>query len=360
MIHETPRIDRPLQAKLDRLDALRAELAHEVGSVGRWDGLLRREALIDAVTSSASIEGYTVERTQADGLMQRSAPPADDESQWAVACYARAMEHIAIYSDDPSFAWSDRVILDLHFDACVFQRDRRPGRWRTGPAYVARADGSIEYEAPPAKDVVPRMAEVVTWLASGDVDLHVAVRAAMAHLHVVSVHPFHDGNGRISRLVQSLVLARDGVLASSLGSIEPYLAAHTEAYYRQLQQAHGPIYDPTIDAYPWVDFCVDAHIAQASRRIELVADAGRRWNALEAYVSERGWPDRLVIALEGAATGLVDRRSYVEQSEVSTAAASLDFRRLVDAELIVPVGSGRSSAYRASPRLEALIRPSTT
>ena len=67
------------------------------------------------------------------------------------------------------------------------------------------------------------MDEVVEWLEHGDLDAHVAVRAAMAHLHVVSVHPFRDGNGRISRIVQSLVLARQGLLAPEFSSIEEYL-----------------------------------------------------------------------------------------------------------------------------------------
>lgn len=110
------------------------------------------------------------------------------------------------------FQWLDRV-LDLHFDACYFQRDRSPGHRRTGPIGVTDAGGRRLYEAPAAEDVVPLMSEVVEWLRSGDPETHVVVRAAMAHLHVVSVHPFHDGNGRISRIVQSLVLAREGVLS---------------------------------------------------------------------------------------------------------------------------------------------------
>ena len=62
------------------------------------------------------------------------------------------------------------------------------------------------------------MAEVVDWLEGGDVDVHAVVRAAMAHLHVVSVHPFREGNGRISRIVQSLVLAREGLVSPAFAS----------------------------------------------------------------------------------------------------------------------------------------------
>jgi Fic family protein len=57
------------------------------------------------------------------------------------------------------------------------------------------------YVGPPHDEVPGLMREVLDWLEQGDVDAHVAVRAAMAHLHLVSVHPFRDGNGRISRIL---------------------------------------------------------------------------------------------------------------------------------------------------------------
>ena len=82
----------------------------------------------------------------------------------------------------------------------------------------------------PAERVPSLMGEIMDWLEHGDLDAHLIVRAAMAHLHLVSVHPFGDGNGRISRIVQSLVLARGGPLAPEFVSIEEYLGSNTSAY----------------------------------------------------------------------------------------------------------------------------------
>ena len=138
-----------------------------------------------------------------------------DENRLAVASYARAMDHVGVMALDPTFEWADRVILDLHFDACYFQRDKSPGHWRTGPIGVTAPRRDARLPGPDAEEVVPLMREVVEWLRTSDPEEHVVVRAAMAHLHVVSVHPFRDGNGRISRIVQSLVLARDGLLSPS-------------------------------------------------------------------------------------------------------------------------------------------------
>ena len=53
------------------------------------------------------------------------------------------MDHVGTMAVDPEFRWLDRVILDLHFDACYFQRDKDPGLWRLGPIGVTGADGSL-------------------------------------------------------------------------------------------------------------------------------------------------------------------------------------------------------------------------
>lgn len=356
MIFQTPTIDRPLRDRLEKLARLRRQLGQEVGSPSRWMGALRREVRASSIGSSTSIEGFSVSPEEALALVNgREAPEHDDDRQ-AVACYARAMDHVGTMAIDPSFRWLDRVILDLHFDACGFQRDRDPGLWRTGSIGVTGADGSLEYRGPEAEEVEGLMAEVVEWLADGDLDVDVVVRAAMAHLHVTSVHPFRDGNGRISRIVQCLVLARDGLSSPEFFSIEEYLGAHTREYYEALRDTQGGSYRPERDASGWVEFCVEAHISQARRRLEQIERAAARWEHLENLVGERGWPERLVIALEQCLIGGTDRGRYREEADISPATASADFRRLVDAGLVVQRGRGRSVRYEASERLHQGIQ----
>jgi Fic family protein len=279
----------------------------------------------------------------------------EDESRLAVACYAHAVDHVGVMALDPGFRWVDRVILDLHFDACSFQRDKSPGVWRTGPIAVTGRDGRLVFEGLQAGDVPTLMAEVVEWLEHGDLEDHVCVRAAMAHLHTVSVHPFRDGNGRIARIVQSLVLAREGRLTPEFASIEEYLGAHAPAYYDVLQRVQGGRYQPERDASEWVAFCVQAHLDQARQRLKQIEEAGARWTFLERVVERRGWPDRLVIALEQSLIGGADRSSYGREADISSATASNDFRRLVDAGLVRARGRGRSTRYHASDDLREQV-----
>ncbi len=307
--------------------------------------------------SSVSIEGYTVPARAARAVVESAGGPDEsDESRSAVACYARAMDHVGVMALDPAFEWSNRVILDLHFDACYFQRDKSFGRWRTGPIGVTASDASVAYEAPAGNQVIPLMREVVRWLRSGGSGEHVVVRGAMAHLHVVSVHPFDDGNGRISRIVQSLVLTRDGILSPEFGSIEEYLGAHTSEYSAALQQVQGGRYQPDRDSSSWVRFCIDAHLVQARSRLDQIATAAARWGHLERIAVERGWPDRLVIAMEQSLIGRTDRSTYESEADVSPATATNDFRRLLDAGLVTQTGKGPSVRYEASDALKEQVR----
>jgi Fic family protein len=343
-----------LAERLGELDELRRALGREVSRPVPWMGALRRTVRASSIEGSTSIEGFSVDPEDAIALVSGEEPAGHaDENRMAVSSYARAMDHVGVLAQDPTFAWEERVILDLHFDACYFQRDRNPGRWRDGPIAVTEGDGTLAYRAPDAEEVPALMAEVVSRLREDD--RNVVVRAAMAHLHVVSVHPFRDGNGRVSRIAQSLVLAREGLISPEFSSIEEYLGRNTSAYYAALKQAQGGSYQPGRDASDWVAFCVDAHLAQARQRLEQIKAAATRWGCLESLVAERSWPERLVIALEQSLTGGIVRSTYGKEAEVSRATASADFRRLLDAGLVDQRGRGKNIGYRASGELRSRV-----
>jgi len=352
MIFQIPRLEQPLLDRLDELEALRHTLEKGMQTRSRWMGSLRRQVRASSIESSISIEGFSVSPEEALALTSgRFSPEPGDVDRQAVACYSRAMDHVGTMAVDPEFRWLDRVILDLHFDACHSQRDKDPGLWRLGPIGVTGADGSLEYRGPDAREVVGLMEEVVRWLGTGDLEADVFVRAAMAHLNVISVHPFRDGNGRIARVIQSLVLARGGLGSPEFFSIEEYLGGHTREYYTALRETQGGSYQPDRDPTRWIAFCLDAHVAQAQRRLAQIEEAAARWQRLEDLVSQRGWPERTVIALEQSLLGGTDRSRYGDEADVSPATASADLRRLLDAGLVEQRGRARSSSYVAGDEL---------
>jgi hypothetical protein len=356
VIYAVPKLSKRTTDDLARLDAMRAQLGEQTRRSVRGMARLRRSFQAEAAAGSVGIEGFRVTPNDALSIVERvDEVPAGDDNRAALACYARAMDHATAMCADPAFRWTDRVILDLQFDVCWFQSETTPGLWRTGPVSVTTPNGDgPTFVGPDARDVPGLMEEVVADLAT-ETDDHVVVRAAMAHLNLVSVHPFADGNGRTARIVQALVLGRDGVLGPDLASIEEYLGRNTRDYYAVLRQVQGGSHQPERDAAPWVRFCVAAHIDQARRRLDQLTAASRRWTVLEQIVEDPGWPDRLVVALEQALFGRVDRASYAREATVSDATASNDLRRLLDSGLLESQGQGRGAHYVPTERLMRVI-----
>ena len=183
---------------------------------------------------------------------------------------------------------------------------KSPGVYRRAGIVVIAAGryAPRHTSAPDAPEVPGLMRELVVWLNEGDLDAPLLVRAAMAHLHLVRVHPWRDGNGRMSRCLQTLVIARDGRLAPEWCSIEEWLGhdLHTFEYYRALRET-GATYEPGGDAHGWVRFCLRAHHLQA-QLVELrLLHAAALWPALVDLADRRGLARACVGALDAAAHG---------------------------------------------------------
>jgi Fic family protein len=196
------------------------------------------------------------------------------------------------------------------------------------------------------------MGELVDWLNVGDLDVHPLVRAALAHLNLVSIHPWRDGNGRMSRCLHTLVLAQGGRTYPEFSSIEEWLGfdVNTTAYYAALQFRGG--YEPGADTHGWLRFCLRAHHEQAQlvdRRLKLGAAV---WTATEALVARLGLHERTTSALYDAATDQLRRDSYQQAEGVSRDQSIRDIRKLEQVGLVTPVGYGATLHYVAAGDLK--------
>ena len=105
------------------------------------------------------------------------------------------------------------------------------------------ATGDVVYEGPDVELVPGRVGELVASVKLED-ETPPLVRAATAHLNLTLIHPFSDGNGRMARCIQTLVLAREAILEPPFASIEEYLGANTPAYYDVLARVGGGAWHP--------------------------------------------------------------------------------------------------------------------
>lgn len=253
MLLPTPALTAADSRVLADVDRMRDELRHELqAKPGKWAGGLRKFLTADAVAASNSIEGFKVSTVDVEDLIAGERDvEVSEENKAETLAYERMMTYIQTLHDVDDFTYSKGFLNALHWMLQGHRHtERRPaGQWRPGPVYVTDArDPSIAAYTAPDADQVPELTrELIDWLNTDD-GTHPLVRAAMAHLHLVSIHPWADGNGRISRSLQTLMIAREGVLAPEFSSIEAWLGrpGNTWEYYQVLGR-RGSTYRPDQD-----------------------------------------------------------------------------------------------------------------
>jgi len=191
------------------------------------------------------------------------------------------------------------------------------------------------------------MGELVEWLRTGDAGAPAYARAAMAHLNLVGIHPWQDGNGRTARALHTLVLARTGELVPEFSSIEEWLGEHinTVQYYEALRSTQDGSFQPERDAHAWLKFVFGAHHRQAQRVKRRYEWTARLWHELAGLAAERGLPDRVVSALYAAAVGEARRTTYQRDEGLSRDQAIRDIQALTRAGLLTPRGNATTRVY---------------
>lgn len=343
------------QAVLADIDEARQKLRFALHEPHRWTGSLRRLSLARNIQGSNSIEGYDARLDDVAAVALGEEPlDSDEETRRALEGYRDAMTYMIQRSDDHDFECSVSLLKSLHFMMTGYSLTNRPGRWRSGPIFVQRESDQVIVHEGADIDLVPQlMAELADYVNTSDDQL--LIKAAMAHLNLVMIHPFRDGNGRMARCLQSYVLARNGILSPVFMSIEEYLGRNTQAYYDVLAAVGTGRWEPTDHTRPWVRFTLTAHLRQAQTLRRRIDDAERLWLGIERLAAGRD--ERQLAALSDAAMGLRLRRStYLKiaaesGSDISEQTAGRDLKALADAGLLEPHGERRGRFYVASPRL---------
>lgn len=230
-----------------------------------------------------------------------------------------------------------------------------PGRWRPGSIRVVREpDGTIVYEGPDVEQVDRLVQELVVYL-SDDKSGSVIVKGAMAHLNLTMIHPFRDGNGRMARALQTLVLSREGIVAPLFSSIEEWLGRNTEAYYRILAEVGKGRWNPGNDSLPWIRFCLTAHYQQANTLIRRIDEYETVYEQVALMVERDGLNDRMTLPLFNAALGIrLTNARYQEETGQSAYVATRDLKTLAERNLIEPHGEKRGRYYTGGDLLKSM------
>lgn len=362
-IFETPAVSGPEEAALERIAELRRQLRFYVAEPRRWVGVVARVLRAEAIRGSNSIEGFHVSVEDALAAMEDAEPSEAKHEDWnAVMGYRRAMTYVLQLAEDDHFRYSPELIRSLHFMITEYDLDARPGRWRGGAIWVRNdATGEVVYEGP-EDELVPELIDSLVEQLEKD-EGHAMVRGAMAHLNLAMIHPFKDGNGRMARCLQTLVLAREAILAPEWSSIEEYLGVNTADYYRVLAEVGQGSWNPGRDALPWVRFCLTAHYVQASSVLRRISESERIFAAVDDIREQHKLHERTLPNLFDAAIGLRLRnssyRSNVKRFDggegISNQVATSDLGTLVELGLLEKHGAKRGTYYLGAPQLKEIV-----
>lgn len=362
MLFQTPDLSLLHIQVIAEVDNLKTKLRWHLSEPRRWSGSLRRVSMARAIQGSNSIEGYDAPLDDAAAVDLGEDPlDADLETWLALKGYRDAMTYVLQLASESTFSYSEQLLKSLHFMMAGYDLKLRPGLWRAGSIYVRNeGTGEVVYEGADVDEVPSLMAELVGGL-DDESDLPPMVRAGMAHLNLVMIHPFRDGNGRMARCLQTLVLAREQILSPVFCSIEEYLGRNTQTYYDVLAKVGGGAWHPENDARPWVEFTLTAHFRQAQTMLRRAKESERLWGDLEATAKEHRLPERAVAGLFDAALGYRVRNATYRliaaengEEEITENTASRDLRQMVDAGLLHPKGEKRGRHYVATPKLQSL------
>ena len=357
-LFRTPTLSPADLSVLAEIHAMREELRHLLGTPRRWQGMLRRTLLARAIQGSNSIEGYHISVEDAVAAVDEAEPLTADQRTWAeIVGYRRALSYVLQAAHDPDFGYEPGVLRSMHFMLLSHDSSKGPGRYRQSTVYVMNdATGRVAYEGPEYERVPSLVAALMSEI-QGDRHADPLVKGAMAHLNLVMIHPFRDGNGRMARALQTLVLARESIVDAPFASIEEWLGHNTPDYYAVLGVTGAGSWHPERDASLWVRFNLRANHMQAQTVRRRMEQSARLWQRLELEVAARRLPARAAHALFDAAGGLrVRRPGYQELAEVELRTAVRDLNQLVEAGLLLAEGATRGRHYRASPELTALAQ----
>lgn len=225
------------------------------------------------------------------------------------------------------------------------------GDWRTlasGPMQVvsgAMGREKIHFEAVTADRIDEEMTRFLHWFEQEN-QLDPVLKAGIAHLWFITIHPFEDGNGRIARAITDMALARADGTISRFYSLSTQIEAEKKDYYRQLetQQRH------TSDITEWLTWflgCLDRAIQHADSVLNRVLSKAKLWEIInQCRINER---QRLIInrMLEDDFVGKMNTSKYAKMAKCSADTALRDIQSLVRYAIFVQSASGgRSTSYQ--------------
>jgi Fic family protein len=342
----------------DRIERPLASVRHQQGRlVGRMEGLgfqLQEEATFQALTQevlkTSEIEGEILNPSQVRSSLARrlgvdigALKPADRHVDGVVEMLLDATQnYLAPLTAPRIFGWH-AALFPTGWSGV---HKINAGAWRDNPVDVISGRGNnerIHFQGPDAKRVPGEMNVFLDWFENA-LQMDLVIKAALAHLWFVTVHPFDDGNGRIARTIADMALARSEETSHRFYSMSTQIREEHQGYYEILEATQKG----TMDVTAWLEWflaCLSHAIVGADTMLAAIISKGHFFDALaQQPLNER---QRMVLnkLLDGF-EGKLTSSKWAKLAKCSQDSAHRDIIDLVNRGILVKdAAGGRSTSY---------------
>ena len=306
---------------------------------------LRKVATIESVGSSTRIEGSKLTDRQVEDLLGRlhiTEFKTRDEQE--VAGYAYVMDQV--FDAFEQIPVTENMIGQLHQDLLRYSTkdERHRGHYKTLPNHVTAfdADGKeigIVFQTTSPFDTPREMESLVAWFIKADRErsLHSLLLIGSFVVVFLAIHPFQDGNGRLSRVLTTLMLLRAGYGHVPFSSLESIIEASKEGYYRALRRTQTTLSAKKPDWEAWLIFFLRSLVKQKDALAKKIALEGTQATDLHPLAK------KIVALLPDHETLTLSQIVKLTQGKPST--VKLRLKELVEKGYFVPKGQGRGAHY---------------
>lgn len=305
---------------------------------------LRHVATIESIGSSTRIEGVTLTDKEVEELLGRLGTESfKSRDEQEVAGYAEVME--AIFQNYELIPLTENYLMQLHSMLLRHspKDERHRGQYKKLNNHVEAFDSTgkslgVIFQTATPFETPRRMEALVRWTSSvlDDRSIHPLLAVGVFTVVFLAIHPFQDGNGRLSRILSTLLLLKAGYAYVPYSSLESVIERNKEAYYLALRRTQSSLEKDSPDWLPWLSFFLRSLKTQKDHlQVKMAESQG--WEGL---------PSDSVKILNYL---LTHERLTVQEAEQLTqtprATLKLRFNQLIESELIVRHGKARGTWY---------------
>lgn len=349
------RLDKHITAgPLDKLEDLQWLFAN-LGLDPRYRDWFRHRAWVRTIHGTTRIEGNSLNDLEVEELLEKL-PATRTKDALEVLATRTALAFVDEVATDPTLHVDERMIREIHKRVMAdIDPMLRPGEFRTGENRVGDAEGNVLITTALSGDVPDLMHRFGTWLRDGAGAEHPVVAAALAHLELVAIHPFYDGNGRTARALSRLLLVQHGFALDGLVSLDAYLDLQRRDYFAAIRASLGSSYTRGYDATPFVRYYLDAIRGAAEHVLSRVKGTTQLLRVLRAAVASGELAPQLTDPLVYAwINGSIRPTDYRAITGRTAPSATRDLAQALRAGYLTVSGETKSRRYSAGAKLQTV------